>query len=381
MKIVHLCLSCFYIDGYAYQENELVAQNVADGHDVLVIASTETFGDDRKLTYLEPKSYLGSDGAMVIRLPYCGWLPHVFMRKLRMHPGVYQLLDREKPDVILFHGLCGWELNAAAKYKRTHPSTKFFVDSHEDFNNSARSFISKHFLHSTYYRLIAKFCLSSIDKILCISIDTMKFVRDYYGLPSSKLEFYPLGGKVFDDSDYSETRQVSRTQFGISSQEILFVQSGKIDSSKKLLESLRAFTVVNDSRFQFIIAGHLQEGIGAEVETLISQDARIRFVGWKTPNELRGLLCAADVYVQPGTQSATMQMSICCRCAVILDDVPSHTPFIDGNGWLVGKELSLEQAFNMVAESATNLQQMAVQSASVASRLLDYKSLAARLYR
>ena len=42
MKIAHICLSCFYIDGFSYQENELVRQNVSDGHDVLVITSTET---------------------------------------------------------------------------------------------------------------------------------------------------------------------------------------------------------------------------------------------------------------------------------------------------------------------------------------------------
>lgn len=381
MKILHVCLSNFYIDQFSYQENELVAQNVADGHEVTVIASTETFGSNRKLSYLQPGDYLGSDGAHVIRLPYRRVFPHIVMRKLRMHPGVYQLLNIIKPHVILFHGTCGWELNNVARYKKYHPEIKLYVDSHEDFNNSARSFISKWILHFIYYRKILRSNLELIDKILCVNMSAISFINEFYGISKSKIEFFPLGGRVLIDRDYAETRFIVRQKYAIASEEILFVQSGKMDRTKKLLESLRAFTAVNDPRFRFIIAGHLQEDIGAEVETLISQDARIRFVGWKTPNELRGLLCAADVYVQPGTQSATMQMSLCCRCAVILDDVPSHTPFIDGNGWLVGKELSLEQAFNMVAESATNLQQMAVQSASVASRLLDYRSLAARLYR
>ena len=47
MKIIHLCLSCFYIDNYRYQENELVREHVTDGHEVLVVAST-----DRKSTRL-----------------------------------------------------------------------------------------------------------------------------------------------------------------------------------------------------------------------------------------------------------------------------------------------------------------------------------------
>jgi len=110
VKIVHLCVSCFYIDGFAYQENDLVAQNVADGHDVVVIASTETFGADRRIGYLEPGEYLGTDGAKVIRLPYRKLFPHAVMRKFRMHPGVCEILEREAPDVILLHCLCGWVL-------------------------------------------------------------------------------------------------------------------------------------------------------------------------------------------------------------------------------------------------------------------------------
>jgi hypothetical protein len=76
-----------------------------------------------------------------------------------------------------------------------------------------------------------------------------------------------------------------------------------------------------------------------------------------------------------------MQMSLCCRCAVILEDVPSHKPFVDGNGWLIGKQLSLDEAFNEVAMANDSLQLMSTQSAAIAARLLDYKSLAARLYR
>jgi 1,2-diacylglycerol 3-alpha-glucosyltransferase len=379
MKIVHLCLSCFYIDNYSYQENELVAQHVADGHEVVVIASTETFGDDRQFAYLKPSEYLGSDGAKVIRLPYRKWLPFSVMKKLRMHPGVYQLLERESPDVILFHGLCGWELLTAAQYKKRHPNVRLYADSHEDFNNSARNFISKYFLHSLFYRSILQRCLPMIDKILCISVDVTSFVRDFYRVPAAKLEFFPLGGKVLEDNEYNNLRTMTRIDYELSDSDILFVQSGKIDSTKKLVESLKAFTAIADPRFRFIIAGYIQNDVALQVENLIFHDMRIKFVGWKSPDELRKLLCAADVYVQPGTQSATMQMSLCCRCAVILDDVPSHEPFINGNGWLLGKDYTIEQIFSLLPTLALELPMMAANSAKVAARLLDYKMLAARI--
>ena len=65
MKIAHVCLSNFYIDRVGYQENELVRQHVEDGHDVVVIASTETYAADGTLTYVAPSTYCGGEGAQV----------------------------------------------------------------------------------------------------------------------------------------------------------------------------------------------------------------------------------------------------------------------------------------------------------------------------
>lgn len=381
MKIVHLCLSCFYIDGFSYQENELVAQNIADGHEVFVIASTETYGVNRELIYIEPDEYVGLDGAHVIRLPYKGFLPKRLLRKFRAHPNVLEIIEGISPDVILFHGLCGYELLTVSKYKREHPEVKLYADSHEDFNNSGKSFFSRYFLHYAFYRLILLRCLDAIDKVFCVSVDTINFVRDFYGVPTRCIEFFPLGGNIFEDKDYENLRCTTRQQLKASPNEIIFIQTGKIDRTKKLIESLHSFILLNDPKSYFFIAGHLQDDIFEEVHNLLSVNSRIRFLGWKAPDELRALLCAADVYVQPGTQSATMQMSLCCRCAVILDDVPSHHPFIDGNGWLVGDNLTLEEAFQRACEGKNHLSDMAEKSAQVAAHLLDYRKLAARLYR
>ena len=380
MKIIHLCLSCFYIDGYSYQENELVRQNVRDGHDVLVIASTETYDEKRQLNYLPPGEYIGTEGARVVRLPYREWIPEKLGRKVRAHPSVLAILTREKPDVILFHGLCGWELLSIKRYKSANPSVKIFADSHEDFNNSARSFLSKYILHGVYYRNILKAALDSIEKVLCISMETISFVRDFYGVPADKIEFYPLGGRVYEDNDYQHIRTLTRSSLEIDKDVVLFVQTGKMDAAKKVLESLRAFTVIDNPRLRFVLAGHLHEDVCLEAMEIIKNDKRIQFVGWKSAEDLRALLCAADVYVQPGTQSATMQMSLCARCAVILDDVPSHKPFVDGNGWLIGNEMTLDDALRDVSLSQKMLLAKSNKSVEIAARLLDYRKLAERLY-
>lgn len=381
MKIVHCCLSNYYIDDFSYQENEIVAQNVRDGHQVTVIASTESFNKDMKISYLMPGDYIGSDGARVIRLPYAKFLPQLIMRKLRINPGVYKLLVSLRPDVILFHGTCGWELNTVSRYKHKNPNVKLYVDSHEDFNNSARTWYSKWILHFSYYRKIILNNVDLIDKILCVNKDSMSFLNKFYGISDDKLEFYPLGGNLLFDFEYLKIRNNTREKYELNKENIVFIQSGKIDRSKKLIESLRTFIKLEDSRLSFIVVGHIHEDVKQIVDSLITSDNRIRFLGWKTTTELRDLLCAADIYVQPGTQSATMQMSLCCRCVLIIDDVPSHEPYLNNNGWLVGKKITLDQAFDLAKSSIDLLEVMSTNSANLAERLLDYKKLAGRIYK
>lgn len=381
MKIVHLCVSCFYIDGFGYQENELVRQHVADGHDVLVIASTETFDAEGRLTYVQPREYVGTDGAKVVRLPYRRVLPHRIMRKLRAHPGVRTLLERARPDLIVFHGLCGWELLTVARYAARFPNVKVFADSHEDHFNSGRNWLSRDLLHGQYYRRILHAALPVLQPILCISVDTMRFVHEVYRIPEKQLEFFPLGGRVFDDDEYQRRRARTRAEFHIEDHETLFVQSGKMDAAKRLIESLRAFAEVPSQTARFLVAGSLDASIKSEALALIDKDPRVRFIGWLASDRLRDLLCAADLYVQPGSQSATMQMSLCCRCPVILDDVASHEPFVQGCGWLVRDQGELVSAVLAAAADPTGLRRMSEVAAGIAARMLDYRELAARLTR
>ncbi len=379
MRIAHVCLSCFYVDGFAYQENELVRQHVKDGHEVTVIASTESFGEDRRLTYVEPSTYVGRDGAQVIRLPYRRFLPHKLMRKLRMHPAVLSHLQRIRPEVILFHGLCGWELYAVARYKKENPAVRLYVDSHEDAYNSARGFVSKHFLHRLYYAWIIARCRRHFEKILCVSLETMDFVRTMYGVPVEQLEFYPLGGRVFDDPEYLVRRERGRRDAGVEPEQVLLLQTGKMGLRKKLVESLNAFARTPGEHLRLVLAGSIYEELRSQAEAIIASDSRIRFLGWRTSEALADLLCAADVYVQPGTQSATMQMALCARCPVILDDVPSHGPYVDGNGWLLRGAGDLGRAFSQIAVDPKMVDGMAIRSLAIARGLLDYRTLAKRL--
>ena len=346
----------------------------------MVIASTDTFDADKRPCFVEPSTYIGTDGAQVIRLPYRQLIPRVLAAKIRAYLGVQSILKRLSPDIILFHGLCAWELLNVAKYVDENRNVLLYADCHEDFNNSARSFFSKWGLHYSFYRPIVRHCLAKMRKILCVSQESIYFAQHMYGIPSRLLEFFPLGGVIFDDATYAATRKSTRAERGWPETEIIFMQCGKIDTAKKLASSLRAFMTVPGSHLRFAIVGQIMSDVENEVRPLISADFRIQELGWVDSRQLQALLCAADVYVQPGSQSATMQMSLCCRCAVVLANVLSHHVFVEANGILVDDDKGLALALlTLGQETPTRLHQMSARSASIANKLLDYRHLANRV--
>jgi len=381
MKIVHCCLSCFYIDDYTYQENMLVRQHVEAGHDVTVIASTETFSANKIIAYQEPSTYIGSDGARVIRLPYRKFLPRRVMSKLRMHPGLREELNRLKPDVIMFHGMCGFELLTVTNYIKKNPSVRFYADSHEDKYNSATSYFSKNTLYKFFYIPIIKLCKKYIDKVFYITHESKLFCKEMYGLSDSDLEFFPLGGVVYPDAQYETIRKDMRIKLKIKSTDIVFFQSGKFDAKKKLIESIKSFSKTTGLDLKYFIAGDVQEELEPEFYRLLEIDPRIKFLGWVNSEELIDLLCMADVYVQPGSQSATMQMSLAARCSVIIDDVPSHKHIFRNNGFLVNTDGELFSAFSEIANAPDLINKMSEQSYAFAKEYLDYTRLAERLTR
>jgi|SRR3989344_1687342 len=381
MRVIHFCLSCFYIDNYTYQENMLVRQHVDMGHDVLVVASTEIYNSDRQLDYANPGEYVGGDGAKVIRLPYQRGGPFVLKRKIRAYPGVFKLLSDFAPDVIVFHGPCSWELLTVARYVNNNKSVKLYVDSHEDQYNSARSWLSRLLLYGFFYVPIINLAKKHVDKFLYLSYECKFFCQKIYGLKESELEFFPLGGVVFDDDQYFNRRLLKRSELNIDDSCLVFFQSGKFDAKKKLLQSIVAFKNIPSPSARLVIAGGFDAEIESQAMQLICSDERISYIGWINPEQLQDMLCAADVYVQPGSQSATLQMSISARCAVIVDDVPSHRYIIKDNGIFVKDDEDLFRAYSVLIESPSMVYEMALKSFDFASESLDYKKLAERLLK
>lgn len=380
MRVLHVCLCGPFTDGMAYQENELVRQHVMSGNDVYVVTGLDLFGSDGALYKESPGVYKSVTGAEVVRIEYVSWLPSKVSEKVRAYKGLVGVVERIRPDVIFFHGLNTWELVTISRYVKKFPNVVFNVDTHADSNNSALNPISKWGLHKGFYRAVVKYSEKVIKRIFCCSIEAQDFVEKMYSVDVRKLEFLPLGGVLWGDEEYERVRGEIRKTQGWKKDNRVFLQSGKMGGAKKLLETLNAFSKSPSPNIRLALVGSIMPDIRERALEIIESDSRIVNFGWKAGAELRNLLCAADVYVQPGSQSATMQMALCCRCSVILHDAISHKIFVDSNGVLIKEQRDLDDSINYFAECSES-QLMASSRASelIATKFLDYEEQAARV--
>lgn len=379
MKVLHVCICGPFTDGLTYQENELIEQHVALGYDVSVIAATDTYGPDMKIVHTEAGTTKLSCGAKLFRLPYAWGLHGWLAAKIRAHGGMRECIESIKPDRILFHGLTAWELLTVGAYVKRNPNVKLFVDCHEDFNNSATSWASRELLHKRFYKPIFHRCMAQISEVLCVTVESFDFAIDFYGSDPAKTRMYPLGGVIEPPAVNASRRAEFRCRHGFSPADLVITQTGKLDRTKNLATSLRAFRANPSPRLKFVIAGRMTDEVKVECLPLIEADARIVDLGWQSTEGLRTVLAGSDFFLQPFGQTVTTQMAMCHGCVILAQNLPSHRWLVGDNGKLFRDAGELDVAFRWVVENRERVTQLRQASRRFAEVNLDYRKLALQI--
>lgn len=379
LNILHIGILSHYTENMTYQDNILSDINVQDGHRVTFITDTYYY-ECGELVKGSVCDTVLSNGMRLIRMEYDWILNRFLTEKIQKVSALKKLLESIKPDVILYHGLCGYELMDVANYVKKYKNVKFYADSHEDFNNTARTRLSKK-AYKYIHGYFVKRALPFIDKIFYITEETKSYLQEMYKIEDNLLEWYPLGGIISSKEEQELCREKILSEFQLPPNSILFGHSGKMNKSKRTKELLCAFKKINNEKMYFLIWGSIPEEEKKNIEPLIEQQDRVIYVGWKQGNEITELLNAIDIYCQPGTQSASMQNAMCCGCAVILYPHPSYQVYLHKNGYFVTTEKDIVLAFQDISAQPQKIKQMKDNSYDFAEKYLDYRKLAARLYR
>ncbi len=378
MKIMHICLvGAGFNEGWSYQENMLTKYNSLAGHDVSIITSQWIRNPNGGIIKLDKTKYVDINSCKIYRLP----IKNRFKpsNRFRRYLGIEEVLNEENPDVIYVHNFQFLDITKIADYIQKNPNVRLYVDSHTDRNNSAQNWISLNILHKFFYKKIIKSIIKYVDKVFYISYEGKDFLKEVYGIPESLLEFYPLGGVVVNEKEKGKHRLGKRRNLGVSQEDIVFCHSGKMDNKKRTYEILENFSKVKDKRFRLIIIGSFTSEVEKRVMPLIQKDNRVIYLGWKSSEELIQYIAASDLYLQPGSQSATMQNALCAGTPVLFENVKSHQPYINGNAFVIDNYDEMKDIFIRISNNPEILKQMSKKAYIIAREILDYEKLADRI--
>jgi len=314
MRIVHICLAAFYIDGFGYQENILPKVHRQMGHEVEIIASTETYLDHARLGHVEPSSYINEHGIQVHRLPYARWAPRRLRSKIRAYLGLEERLRAFRPDLIFVHDVQFWDFLTLRRYVLKNP-TPIFADCHADYVNSAQGFVSRRILHRSLYRGILKRVDAVVDRYFPTLPSRADFLHEMYGLDKAKMELLPFGA---DDTqtvglDRAAVRRDMRAALGIDAQAAVLVTGGKLDLRKNIHTLIERFSAArragNLRSSHLIVFGEPNADVQAELDRL-DIDANVHMLGWTPASEIYKAFWAADLAIFPGTHSVLWEEAI-----------------------------------------------------------------------
>ena len=381
MKIAHIGLASYFTENMTYQDNQLTTQNVLDGHEVLMISNASKYEGGKVVATGYEDFYL-ENGVRLVRLPYRKVLTRSVSEKLRVVDGLYDLLENFNPDVIMSHNLAYWSVLDVIRYKKKHPNVKFYADTHTSVYNSGRNWVSLNIQHRILYRYLTRRALPYLEKYFYVGATEREFSKENYAVPVEKMEYFPLGGNPMEENAYLEKRAKRRAELAVAEGEILLLHSGKLDALKRTKDLLEAFAAVPELKAKLAIIGSIPDTEKQNLLPLMEADSRVVYLGWKQAPELLEYLCACDLYCQPGSVSATLQNAVCCGSAILSFPHLIYTEGLDyGNILWAETTKDMEAVFRKIAENRIDLEALREGSRKCARELLDYRVLAARLYR
>lgn len=333
MKIV--MLQDFFGEGLQYQENLLTDHYIRQGHEVVVICSTfENVFDYVSDNYIasRPKKEVNYNGAKIIRLPYS----LNFMNKLRRHSGVFEIICREKPDLIYAHDI-HLNLKEAVKYAKENRNCRIIMDYHSDFSNSANHWLSLPVLHKIIRKNILYKYLDHLARIYPVVPASEVFLNKVYDVPYSRMDLLPLGcdyrtcKETINNTDRSKLRE----QFGIKEKDFVIFTGGKFQPEKRTELAVKALKKIAMNNVHLIIIGEAGADHKSYEEKLKAEAAgtNTHFAGMVNAERSYELMSISDVALYPSSQSVLWQQSIGMHLPLIAGDTGDQDmSYLNKNG-------------------------------------------------
>lgn len=321
MKIVHICLACVYVEGFGYQENILPQQHRKMGFDVVVLTNDNVFNSKYEQIKREEKDYVNDYGVHVIALKRAK--RYGYLSRFGDYAGVLPTLTRENPDVVFVHGGQFFALKDVIAYCKKRPNVKLYIDQHGDYYNTPLKTWKARLVYKRIYGHWMRKAIPYVRKYWGVTPWRCEYLRDVYKIPEEKIDLLVMGGE--DEkirlNRASETRREVRARLGLSDDDFVVITGGKIDRTKNIHRLAQAVIDLKRDNVKLIVFGRPNDEMEPEIERL-SQNERIRNIGWMKSDEVYDYFLASDLVAFPGTHSVLWEQACACGIPVMVKEWP-----------------------------------------------------------
>lgn len=375
MKIVHICLACFYVDKMAYQEN-LLPKYHSERHETCIITSGYSFDANGNTIEKQEEMYRNEYGILVKVLKKsksCG----AYSRYGR-YDYLYETLIEMQPDIIFCHGGQFVSLKEVIRYCKKHNDVKLFIDQHGDYYNTPVNTLRRRLGQRWIYGWWMRRAVPYVHRFWGVTPWRCEYLNDVYGIPKEKIGFLPMGGddEKIHFQQREQIRQLIRQENDISPNDILLITGGKIDKAKRIDILMGLVAKMNLSNVKLLVFGQANECMQSQIEKL-AKDSHIRYIGWIPSDKVYDYYLAADLAVFPGTHSVLWEQACACGLPGIFRDWPGmHHVNIDGSAVFFQSEDELEECLKEICTNKERLSQMSLTAQTKSVRAFSYQKIA-----
>jgi len=322
----------YFVEGMAYQENLLPAGQGELGHNVFVITGDIDpdygFNSESRIHCACETHY---QNFALIRLKT--WTE--VKNKGPILRGLFKTIRKIDPDILFIHDV-GPSLIVGLLYKFAFGKVRLHFDCHSDFANALKSPLGP--IYHGFFRLLFYFFQHKFERLFAVAPSTIDFMHQVYGIPRSKISFLPLPGNQDLLQHKAELYTHVRRQLGIPDHWKILIHTGKMPDDKETLAVLNMFNELGQQDVCLVLAGFVRPEFVDTLNSYISANQRVKFVGWVDSSRLRELFIASDLLVAPGSLSNSFIDAVCAGLPLVLDDTDQGRLLTqNGNGMLVAR--------------------------------------------
>lgn len=354
MRILNICLTGPFSDGWNYQDNLLTKYQKKNGNDVTIIAPKWSWGKDGNVKFIDSDDYYNSDGVRIIRLGMKN--KENINNRFKKYNGVIDTIQMINPDIIFVHGCQFLDIKFVIKYVKKH-KVRLYVDNHADFSNSAKNWISKNILHGIIWKFYAKKIEPYVTKFYGVLPARVDFLNKIYNIPKNKIELLVMGAddeyieKYCTDESYYSLRK----KYKIKNHDFVIVTGGKIDYAKlQTITLMKTIRKMNNKNIKLFIFGSIDPQVKDEFDSLCSEN--IVYLGWADTKNSYEWFNMADLVAFPGRHSVYWEQVVAIGKPMICKYWDGTTHIDIGGNVVFLKDDSIDNLQKNIEQLLTNQQ-------------------------